>query len=76
MKFLVYEIAVAFLTLGVVLLLGGMVRRRVRWLQALFVPTSVIAGFLGLLIGPQVLGHLASDIPWLAAGLIPATSNE
>ncbi len=74
MKFTLDEIAIALLTLGVVFLLGGVVRRRIRWLQALFVPTSVVAGFLGLLIGPQVLGQLAANVPWLAAGLIPSTT--
>ena len=47
MKFTLNEIAISLLVLFVVLVLGGFVRRRARWLQALFVPTSVVAGFLG-----------------------------
>jgi glutamate:Na+ symporter, ESS family len=74
MKFTLNEIAISLLVLFVVLVLGGFVRSRVRWLQALFVPTSVVAGFLGLLIGPQVLGQLAANIPWLAAGLLSSTT--
>jgi ESS family glutamate:Na+ symporter len=74
MEFTLNEIAISLLVLFVVLVLGGFVRSRVRWLQALFVPTSVVAGFLGLLIGPQVLGQLAANIPWLAAGLLSSTT--
>ncbi len=40
------------------LLLGTFLRARVRWLQNLFVPASVIGGTVGLLISPSVWGDL------------------
>ena len=53
--------------LGIALISGMLVRRLVPWLAALYVPASVLAGFLILLAGPQVLGEVTSG--W---SLIPA----
>ncbi|MFC5233009.1 sodium/glutamate symporter [Pseudonocardia zijingensis] len=44
--------------IGVLLLVGTFVRSRVGLAQRLMLPASVIAGFLGLLLGPKVLGVL------------------
>jgi ESS family glutamate:Na+ symporter len=43
--------------LGVVLVAGWIVRLKVGFLRALFIPASVVSGFLVLLLGPQVLGN-------------------
>jgi glutamate:Na+ symporter, ESS family len=42
--------------LSVLLLVGKYVRTKVRLFQNLFLPASVIGGFLGLLLGPSVVG--------------------
>jgi len=42
--------------LSVLLLVGKLVRAKVVFLQKLFLPASVIAGFIGLFLGPYVLG--------------------
>jgi glutamate:Na+ symporter, ESS family len=42
--------------LSILLLVGKLIRARTRVLQRLFLPASIIAGFLGLLLGPYVLG--------------------
>ena len=42
--------------LSILLLVGKLIRARVRAFQRLFLPASIIAGFLGLLLGPYVLG--------------------
>ncbi len=57
------------------LLAGKLIRSHVRILQALYLPSSIIAGTLALLLGPEVLGRTAG---WatgpegpLAGGLFP-----
>lgn len=40
------------------LLLGKLLRAKVRFIQKLFIPPSLMAGFAGLLFGPEVLGWL------------------
>ena len=52
------QIGFALLILGLFLLLGKVIRVRVGWVQRLFLPSSIIGGFLILLLGPQVLGQL------------------
>lgn len=53
-------VAFSFLLLGMALLAGVFVRRVVPWLASVYIPTSVIAGFLILLAGPQLLGALTN----------------
>lgn len=52
----------AFLVLGVFLLLGKVIRVKTGWVQKLFLPSSIIAGFIMLALGPQVLGAIAGAI--------------
>lgn len=51
-------IGFAFVLLGVALLAGKVMRMRMAWAQKLFLPSSILGGFLALLLGPQVLGRL------------------
>jgi ESS family glutamate:Na+ symporter len=46
--------------MAVLLVIAHILRSRLRLLQNLFVPTAIIAGFLGLAGGPQGLDAL----PW------------
>ncbi|MBY7143836.1 sodium:glutamate symporter [Virgibacillus sp. NKC19-3] len=55
------QIGFTLLYLGVFLLIGKWIRVRVNWLQNLFLPSSVIGGFLALLLGPQVLGKIMEN---------------
>ncbi|MCC5876007.1 MAG: sodium:glutamate symporter [Candidatus Sumerlaeia bacterium] len=71
----VVELAAAMMIMGIVLLVGRMIRKNCKPIQALFLPTSVVAGVIAMLIGPQVLGPLAGrylgeEHP-LADGIIP-----
>ncbi len=43
--------------LGIFLLLGRMWKSRVRVFESFFIPSSILAGILILLLGPQVLGR-------------------
>lgn len=66
----------SLLLLAVLVLLGAGLRLSVGWLQRLFLPASVVAGVLGLLIGPEALGAAVRtwagpDAP-AAEGLLPA----
>jgi ESS family glutamate:Na+ symporter len=54
-------IGFSFIMIGVFLILGKVIRLRVKWLRNLFLPSSIIAGFLALLVGPDALGRLTSQ---------------
>lgn len=45
-----------FAWVGLLLLIGAYLRSKVTIFQKLYIPTAVIAGIVGLLLGPQVLG--------------------
>ena len=47
-----FDVLVAFAGLCLLLLVGTALRQRLRWLKALGIPEALIAGLLGLLIGP------------------------
>jgi len=66
------DIAFAFLLLGFLILAGKILRAWTPGLRRIFMPVSLIAGVLGLLLGPEVLGRFASDEGWFAEGLFPA----
>lgn len=55
-------IALAILLLGTLALVGTLVRVTWKPTQKLFLPVSIIAGFLGLILGPQILGRVAGWI--------------
>lgn len=52
------QIGFALVVLGLFLLLGKVIRVRAGWVQKLFLPSSIVAGFLLLVLGPQVLGQI------------------
>jgi glutamate:Na+ symporter, ESS family len=56
------QIGLSLLVLGVLLLLAKLVRIRSRLAQKLFLPSSIIGGFVALLVGPEVLGAIAGAI--------------
>ncbi|WOV88162.1 sodium/glutamate symporter [Sporosarcina oncorhynchi] len=64
-----------FALIGLFLLIGTIVRAKVKTMQKLFLPASVIGGFVGLLLGPIILKQYAIlPIPqdWLSiASILP-----
>jgi len=70
------DVAVAIILVTVLLLIGKGIRGVVPLFDRIFLPTSIIAGVLGLCIGPQVLGKLCSNIPALSDGVIPTTTLD
>lgn len=67
------QLSFAFLLLWGLVLAATIFRHTVPGVRDIFVPVSLLAGFLGLLLGPQVLGNLcdALDFERFADGLIP-----
>ncbi len=68
-------IGMSFLLLGIILLIGKWIRVVSPPLQKLFIPSSLIGGFLALFLGPDVMGYLASFAgdygSFFADGLFP-----
>lgn len=56
------QIGFALLYLGLFLLIGKWIRINTRWMQNLFLPSSIIGGFIALILGPQVLGKILNPI--------------
>src|SRR5690625_4952445 len=48
-----------FIVISIFLLMGTFLRAKAKMLQKLFLPASVIGGFIGLLLGPIVLKEYA-----------------
>lgn len=75
----VSEVFAALLVIGLVLVAAKLIRRRVSVFRRLFLPASVIGGALALLVGPQVLGSLATLIggpDWLSEGVLPESVQQ
>lgn len=56
------SVGLAILLLGVIALVGKLIRVRSKTVQKLFLPVSIIGGFLALLLGPQVLGRFGTSV--------------
>ncbi|MDG2990694.1 sodium:glutamate symporter [Candidatus Synechococcus calcipolaris G9] len=63
----------AFVLLALLLLAGRFLKQKVQVFQKLYLPASVVAGVLALLLGPEVLGAIATarggNVGFLAGGL-------
>lgn len=57
-------IGFAIVLLAAVMLLGKFLRVKVPFIQKLLLPSAIIAGFIGLILGPQVIGRLAEPLGW------------
>lgn len=56
------EVFFAFIWIALLILGGRIIKQRVRWIQRLYLPESIVAGALALILGPQVLGSIATAI--------------
>lgn len=52
------DVFFAFLILGILLLIAVFIKQKIPLLQRLYIPESIIAGALALLLGPEALGSL------------------
>ncbi|MFG6116562.1 sodium/glutamate symporter [Halobacillus sp. MO56] len=64
------QIGFALIYISIFLLLGKLIRIKIPLFQNLFLPSSIIGGFLALILGPQVLGKLFADDHFLANGVM------
>ncbi|MEX5652369.1 sodium/glutamate symporter [Staphylococcus cohnii species complex 1658] len=53
------DLLVSFSMLSFFLIIGMILRAKLKFLQKIFLPASVIGGFIGLILGPIVLGDYA-----------------
>ncbi len=70
----------AFILLGLALLVGKLIKARISLLESLFLPSSIIAGFVVLILGPQGVGLLVQWL-WgtdhlLAGGFFPESTVQ
>ncbi len=74
------QIFTAAVLLGLLLLVGKWLRVHVGLFARLFLPSAILAGTLGLLLGPQGVGRLAGwlggEEARLASGLFPESARE
>ncbi|CAN5586030.1 hypothetical protein BH23CYA1_BH23CYA1_10250 [soil metagenome] len=56
------EVFFAFIWIALLILAGRLVKQQVRWIQRLYLPESIVAGAIALILGPQILGAIATSI--------------
>lgn len=69
----------AFIVLAILLLLSVYIKQKVKWLQKLYLPESIIAGAIALLLGTEVLGKIVFQIhpdSSLINGIFPETMPQ
>lgn len=69
----------AFIVLAILLLLSVYIKQKVKWLQKLYLPESIIAGAIALLLGTEVLGKIVFEIhpdSGLINGIFPETMHQ
>ena len=57
---LLTELLQSLSLLSVLLLIGVFLRAKIKLFQKLYLPASVIGGFIGLLISPEILGKFSN----------------
>lgn len=74
-----FMVGMSFLVLGIILLLGKLIRVITPNLQKLFIPSSLIGGFLALVLGPRItlsywfergIGNFGQSMGMTASGLL------
>ena len=60
--FTLKDVFFALVIIGLLVLIGRFIQQKLVWLQRLYLPESVIAGVIALILGPEVLGTIASSV--------------
>lgn len=71
----------AFIVVGVLLLIARFIKHKIRLFQTLYLPESIIAGAIALLLGSGALGAIAVSLginpdSYIAGGLFPEEMRE
>jgi len=70
-------IGLSIVVLALLLLLGFVIRLKIKAFQKYYIPSSVIAGFIGLALGPEVLGQFVpEETTIVGGGIFPASFLE
>ena len=74
--FTLLNVLFAFVMVGILLLIARLIKHKIRLFQTLYLPESIIAGAIALILGPGVLGAIAvasgaNPAAYLANGLFP-----
>ena len=56
------DVFFAFTLIALLILAGRLIQQKTRWIQQLYLPESVVAGVLALLLGKEVLGKVVGAI--------------
>ncbi len=56
------DVFFALVWIALLLLAGRIVKQKIHWIQRLYLPESIVAGAIALLLGPQVLGAIVTAI--------------
>lgn len=74
------DVFFAFIWIALLILAGRIIKQKVGWIQRLYLPESIVAGALALILGPQVLGVIATALTgeggFLSQGLFPETIRD
>lgn len=71
----------AFIVVGILLLIARLIKQKVRLFQTLYLPESIIAGAIALLLGSGALGAIAISLgaspdSYIAGGLFPEEMRD
>lgn len=74
--FTLLNVLFAFVMVGILLLIARLIKHKIKLFQTLYLPESIIAGAIALILGPGVLGAIATGLgispdAYLASGLFP-----
>lgn len=59
MEWTLTDVLVDFAMVSVLLMIAAWLRRKIPFLQRYYIPAALIAGLLGMVLGPQVLGKVS-----------------
>lgn len=60
--FTLKDVFFAYILMALLILAGRYVKQKIRWIQRLYLPESIVAGALALILGPQILGMIMTGI--------------
>jgi len=56
------DVFFAFVWIALLMLAGRFIKQKTHWLQRLYLPESIVAGLLALILGPQGVGAIATAL--------------
>ena len=71
----------AFIIVGILIIIARVIKQKIKLFQTLYIPESIIAGAIALLLGTGALGAIAVSLganpdSYIAGGLFPEEMRE